>query len=97
MTFSSLVDFDVFPSSLMFAAVSLAVTSVAFAAAASEAVTVMVDEGVMDVTELVASSTLGRPRGPVTKTNAPVAASSSDSPARCPKLRALSALRLGGA
>jgi hypothetical protein len=43
---------------------------------------VMVDEGVMDVTELVASSTLGRPRGPVTKTNAPVAASSSDSPAR---------------
>lgn len=82
MTVSSLLDFDVCPAAVMFAAASLPATSVAFAAAASEAVTVMVDEGVMDVTELVASSTLGRPRGPVTKTNAPVAASSSDSPAR---------------
>ena len=76
MTVSSLLDFDVCPAAVMFAAASLPATSVAFAAAASEAVTVMVDEGVMDVTELVASSTLGRPRGPVTKTNAPVAASS---------------------
>ena len=82
MTVSSLLDFDVCPAAVMFAAASLPATSVAFAAAASEAVTVMVDEGVMDVTELVASSTLGRPRGPVTHTNAPVAASSSDSPAR---------------
>ena len=82
MTVSSLLDFDVCPAAVMFAAASLPATSVAFAAAASEAVTVMVDEGVMDVTELVASSSLGRPRGPVTQTNAPVAASSSDSPAR---------------
>ena len=86
MTVSSLLDFDVCPAAVMFAAASLPATSVAFAAAASEAVTVMVDEDVMeaslDVTELVASSTLGRPRGPVTKTNAPIAASSSDSPTR---------------
>ena len=82
MTVSSLLDFDVCPAAVKFAAASLPATSVAFAAAASEAVTVMVDEGVMDVTELVASSTLGRPRGPVTKTNAPIAASSSDSPTR---------------